>query len=75
MKHATLIKRIEKLGLKIENKDNCFWAKGTNTVVWYEQFERAAAVHTPSSQTDSMTDCFCDTFHHRVKDVIRYLTK
>jgi len=77
MKHETLIKRIEKIGIKVENHDDRrFVARGkTNNVSWYKQGDRAVCVSTASPYTDSSTDCFCDIFHRTIKSAVTYLSK
>jgi hypothetical protein len=74
MKHKTLISRIEKIGIKVENYgDRTFVARGKNVVTWYKQDDLAICVRTPSKHTDIDTDCFCDIYHRKVKSVLSWL--
>ncbi len=75
MKHNTLVKKIEKIGIKVEAIGaGRYIARAKSSLIWYKQYDSAICVHTPSQYTDTMYDCNCDTYHRTVKAAIDWLT-
>lgn len=73
MNHNRLLTALIKAGAEIteENRepanDRFIARRGSAVVIWYKQGDLAQSVHTPSLQTDVMSDCFCDYFHRTIK--------
>ncbi len=83
MKHKSLVKALEKAGIKVEkckHTDNGFRVqKGENILTWRENLRDGDAdcVHESTSRekTDSMTDYFPGYFSRTLKSAINHLTR
>ena len=82
MLHESLVKAVKKVGAVVtENRTNDFTAeKDGRFVHWFTQpsypnkeKQDVTCLHTKSPFTDSMTDCFCDTFFGKIKEAKKYL--
>ena len=83
MDHIRLTNALTKAGATITGEGDRFRAtKGTREIRWYTQEDwqkpgrmEAICVRWPSPQTDSSTDCFCDTYYDTIKGAVASLDR
>lgn len=82
MQAKSLRRALEKVGVVItKTVDGGFAASKVGSeyihaLEWYEDTDGyVSCLRTPSSFTDAMTDCFCDTYYSTIKSAMYFLTR